>query len=44
MAVNRSEPLILLLSEERVYSNLAPDDVGNLEALIKFERDLIVRS
>jgi uncharacterized protein YjbI with pentapeptide repeats/DNA-binding XRE family transcriptional regulator len=44
MAVNRSEPLILLLGEERVYSNLAPDDVGNLEALIKFESDLIFRS
>jgi len=44
MAVNRNEPLILLLGEEQVYSNLAPDDVGNLEALIKFERDLIFRS
>lgn len=44
MAVNRSEPLILLLGEERVYSNLTPDDVGNLEALIKFESDLIVSS
>jgi uncharacterized protein YjbI with pentapeptide repeats/DNA-binding XRE family transcriptional regulator len=44
MAVNRSEPLILLLGEERVYSNLAPDDVGNLEALIKFESDLMFKS
>ncbi len=39
MAANRSEPLILQIGEDRVYSNLAPDDVGNLEALIKFEAE-----